>query len=197
MDAHQFGAFVASCRREKKMTQAQLAARLQVTDKAVSRWERGIGFPDISTIQPLAEALGVSVLELMKSERMAPRQITSDEAEEAVTDTLEMAKQQRKQERKHAFAVLGITALVIAFLLFLDSIQWRWDILVFFGGGVVFPLVCGCGFSVLLGYGIWGKIHGKPWGQTVGMAFGLLLLLILFCGAFFFMGLLGMGPVPR
>ena len=50
MDAEKFGAFISQCRKEKQMTQAELAARLQVTDKAVSRWERGIGFPDISTI---------------------------------------------------------------------------------------------------------------------------------------------------
>ena len=43
MDANRFGAFVAACRREKHMTQAELAAKIQVTDKAVSRWERGIG----------------------------------------------------------------------------------------------------------------------------------------------------------
>ena len=40
-----------------------------MTDKAVSRWERGLGFPDIQTIEPLAQALGISVLELMRSER--------------------------------------------------------------------------------------------------------------------------------
>lgn len=50
MDAEKFGTFISQCRKEKQMTQAELAARLQVTDKAVSRWEREIGFPDISTI---------------------------------------------------------------------------------------------------------------------------------------------------
>lgn len=50
MDAEKFGAFISQCRKEKQMTQAELAARLQVTDKAVSRWERGIGFPDNGNI---------------------------------------------------------------------------------------------------------------------------------------------------
>lgn len=50
------------------MTQAGLAGKIGVTDKAVSRWERGLGFPDINTMEPLATALGVSLLELMKSE---------------------------------------------------------------------------------------------------------------------------------
>ena len=62
MDAQKLGAFIARCRRERQMTQAELAKKLQVTDKAVSRWERGVGFPDINTLEPLADALGVSVL---------------------------------------------------------------------------------------------------------------------------------------
>ena len=69
MDAQKLGAFVAERRKEKNMTQADLAAKLQVTDKAVSRWERGLGFPDINTIEPLADALELGVLELMKSKR--------------------------------------------------------------------------------------------------------------------------------
>ena len=51
------------------MTQKDLAAKIQVTDKAVSKWERGLGFPDINTIEDLADALDVSIMELMKSER--------------------------------------------------------------------------------------------------------------------------------
>lgn len=46
------------------MTQAELAGKIHVTDKAISRWERGLGFPDIQTLEPLAQALGISVLEL-------------------------------------------------------------------------------------------------------------------------------------
>lgn len=69
MDAKKFGAFIAAMRKEKNMTQMDLARKLQVTDKAVSKWERGLGFPDINTIEPLADALGLSVLEVMRSER--------------------------------------------------------------------------------------------------------------------------------
>ena len=55
MDAKEFGAFLAQVRRERNMTQAELAQQLHVTDKAVSRWERGIGLPDINTLEPLAD----------------------------------------------------------------------------------------------------------------------------------------------
>ena len=69
MEAKQFGQFIAGIRKEKKMTQAELAQQIHVTDKAVSRWERGLGFPDIQTLEPLAQALGITVLELMRSEK--------------------------------------------------------------------------------------------------------------------------------
>ena len=61
MDAKKFCTFIATLRKENNMTQVELAQKLQVTDKAVSKWERGLGFPDINTIEPLADALGVSV----------------------------------------------------------------------------------------------------------------------------------------
>lgn len=50
MEAKEMGEFIAKLRKEKQITQAELARRLNVTDKAVSRWERGIGYPDKNTI---------------------------------------------------------------------------------------------------------------------------------------------------
>lgn len=58
-------AFLSQVRRSLGLTQAELAAKLHVTDKAVSRWERGIGLPDINTLEPLADALGLSLADLM------------------------------------------------------------------------------------------------------------------------------------
>lgn len=71
MDAQKFGTFIAKCRKEKNMTQSELAEKLMVTDKAVSRWERGKGFPDIALLLPLADALKLSVVELMRSEKIS------------------------------------------------------------------------------------------------------------------------------
>ena len=58
MDAKMFGAFLAQVRRAQGLTQAELAEQLHVTDKAVSRWERGVGLPDINTLEPLAGRTG-------------------------------------------------------------------------------------------------------------------------------------------
>ena len=84
MDTQQFGAFIAAVRKEQKMTQAELGEKLRVTDKAVSRWERGLGFPDINTLEPLAEALGLTVLELMRSERLPEPALPVEKAAEAL-----------------------------------------------------------------------------------------------------------------
>ncbi len=109
MDAKIFGAFIAECRKEKNMTQADLAIKLNVTDKAVSRWERGIGFPDINTIEPLASALGIGVLELMKSERIMASEVSREESADIITDTLNIAKLQRKHEQKIAMMRVLLT----------------------------------------------------------------------------------------
>ena len=61
-----FGNMVAALRKEKGMTQLELAEKMGVTDKAVSKWERDLSFPDVSSIPKLAEILGVSVDELMQ-----------------------------------------------------------------------------------------------------------------------------------
>lgn len=65
MDAKTFGAFLARMRKSQGLTQAELAQQLHVTDKAVSRWERGVGLPDINTLEPLADALGLTLADLM------------------------------------------------------------------------------------------------------------------------------------
>ncbi len=63
------GAFIAQLRKEQNMTQKELADKLGVTDKAVSKWERGKGIPDIDSIERLSNVLGVSVSELFNGKR--------------------------------------------------------------------------------------------------------------------------------
>lgn len=97
MDANKFGCFVAERRKELKMTQKDLAAKIQVTDKAVSKWERGLGFPDINTIEDLADALDVSIMELMKSER-EKQEISAEEM--VVNDVVQIAKTSFEERQK-------------------------------------------------------------------------------------------------
>ena len=66
MNATKTGSFIAELRRERGLTQRQLAETLLVSDKAVSRWETGRGLPDVENLAALADALGVSVAELLR-----------------------------------------------------------------------------------------------------------------------------------
>lgn len=68
MNAQIIGNIISELREEKCMTQAQLAQRLNVSDKAISKWETGRGYPDISLVEQLADALGVSIIELFSGE---------------------------------------------------------------------------------------------------------------------------------
>ena len=68
MNQYVTGAMIKRLREKTKITQLQLAEKLNVSDKSVSKWETGRGYPDISLIEPLAESLGVSVIELMSGE---------------------------------------------------------------------------------------------------------------------------------
>ena len=68
MNQYVTGAMIKRLREERKITQQQLAEIMNVSDKAISKWETGRGYPDITLIEPLAKALGVSVIELFSGE---------------------------------------------------------------------------------------------------------------------------------
>lgn len=118
MDNIKFGRFIRESRQAKGLTQKQLAEQLHVSDKAVSKWENGAGFPDIKILEPLAECLGVSLLELMQSERMAEDQIDKEEAEQAVADAITQSKQAEEWKRRmwKVRLLLGACACGILYL---------------------------------------------------------------------------------
>ncbi len=80
MDKYVTGAVIRRLRESKKLTQEELAQQLFVSSKAVSKWETGQGFPDISLLEPLAKALGISVIELLSGEEFRNRNRASDMA---------------------------------------------------------------------------------------------------------------------
>ena len=73
MDKYVTGSVIRRLRERKQMTQEELAERIHVSGKAVSKWETGRGYPDISLLGPLAEALGISVIELLSGEDVRNR----------------------------------------------------------------------------------------------------------------------------
>ena len=92
MNYEKIGEFIAEKRKKKNLTQAELAKKLGVTDKAVSKWERGLGCPDISILEILAKELDVSVLELLKGRKIENEVIKVTEADDYVKDTFKVSK---------------------------------------------------------------------------------------------------------
>lgn len=121
MDAKTFGAFVAELRKEKQMTQAQLAEKLHVTDKAVSRWERGVGLPDLANLEPLADSLGISVSELIRCRRQADTDTGKETASQLVEAMMEIAKYQRRVFVERIFA--GIVFFVVGAIFLFWSVH--------------------------------------------------------------------------
>ena len=113
MEAEKFGAFVQERRKELGLTQAGLAEKLYVTPKAVSRWERGVGFPDIKLLQPLADALEITIVELMHSEKIE-KDLTREEASALVTETVDQMEKQRKMTWKRRLLLYTGYVLIFA-----------------------------------------------------------------------------------
>ena len=68
MDPIKTGQLISKKRKELNITQKDLASKLHITDKAISKWERGLSFPDISMLIPLSEVLNISLYDLLKGE---------------------------------------------------------------------------------------------------------------------------------
>ena len=103
MNMHAFGQFIAERRRGLGLTQLQLAESLHVTDKAVSKWERGLSYPDVTLLEPLAEALGLSVEELMACRRQERREEeTPVKEQEAVRGLLDISRDSVRPRIKSA-----------------------------------------------------------------------------------------------
>ena len=78
MDHYVTGGVIRALREKKKLTQSALADRIGVSDKAVSKWETGRGLPDITLLEPLAAALGVSVIELLRGAPVVNRNVSAN-----------------------------------------------------------------------------------------------------------------------
>ena len=121
MDRQSFGIYIAEQRKRQGLTQQQLAQRLYVTDKAVSKWERGLSYPDVTLLQPLAAALQLGVDSLLtcragESEEPLEHNITPPAAEAAVQSVLDISRDNdgRRRRRQRLWAGAAVcTALVV------------------------------------------------------------------------------------
>ena len=113
MDQIRTGEFIATLRKEKNYTQAELAQRLGITDKSVSKWECGRCMPDASMIQPLCEALGVSVSELFAGERLEDSERGSKAAEGTLLEIIRLYK----YIKSYKHVLFGLFLIIVGYLL--------------------------------------------------------------------------------
>lgn len=120
MDAKRLGSFIAELRKESGMTQAQLAEQLHLTAKAVSKWERGLGYPDITILEPLANALGVTVSELFQCQRIRQPTLSLKETDRLLAElALYQAEVRRyKLLRGILYLLLGVSLVTFALFVY-------------------------------------------------------------------------------
>lgn len=131
MEKERMGQFIQELRKEKQMTQKDLALKLNVTDKAVSKWERGLACPDISLLPPLADILGITTSELLNGEKSDDN---SDKVEASVENALEYAEKAVRNGRKSvqdicaisfsAVLLLGIVVCIICDMAISGALTW-------------------------------------------------------------------------
>ena len=109
MEQVKIGQFIKTIRKEKNFTQREVAERLSISEKAVSKWETGNGLPEVSLMLPLCELLGISVNELLSGERLDEKRYF-EKAEQNIMTFME-EKTQAKKKLIIAVIIVGITLL--------------------------------------------------------------------------------------
>ena len=121
MNAAKTGALIAQMRKEKGLTQRELAERVYVSVQAVSKWELGKNFPDLSLMEPLSDILDLTVSELLAGERgEAPK-------DELVRDTLRLGEEQLRPKIKRWRGLFIAAAIVLAAVLAALGYAWLRD----------------------------------------------------------------------
>ena len=115
MNYKEIGLFISKKRKELNMTQKELADKLNVTDKAVSKWERGLGCPDISILEVLSNILGVSMLELLKGRNIEGKVIPVVEADDYLKNTINYSKKSLNKKILDLLTIIivGITSFIV------------------------------------------------------------------------------------
>lgn len=131
------------------------------------------------------------MLEIMKSERIPESEVPSKVASEVLMDAFELAKYQKKLERKHIIAVMVLVAIIPMVIFLIDNMT------IYGFLGVCVPVTCLVLGVGLLIYGIWRKITKKTCWQTFTVAALMFAVPVFLIVLLFLVGILGLGPVPN
>ena len=123
MNAQKTGSLIAAIRKEQNRTQQDLANELGVSSAAISKWERGIGFPDVSLIEPLATSLGITIAELFKGERI--KNSDANEYESLLSDVVKVSTNEISKKKKISNWIIAITVAVLYLLISIITQKWE------------------------------------------------------------------------
>ena len=122
MDNIKTGKLISSIRKDKGMTQKQLADNLGVSNATISKWETGKGFPDISLLEPLANALGITVSEILVGER----QNNNDSTNNLINDLVDISIKEQNRKTKAANWIIAITVALLYITISLITQKWEY-----------------------------------------------------------------------
>ena len=114
MNQEKIGKFIAQCRKDKKMTQSELAEKLNVTDRSVSNWENGRNMPDLSLFKLICDELGVTINELLSGERLKKEKY-QEKFEENMINTIDYSTRKINFVRNNLGIVLVIIGILLSF----------------------------------------------------------------------------------
>ena len=157
MDTKKIGAFLKQCRKEKNLTQEQLAEKFEVSARTVSRWETGINMPDLSILVQLAEYYDVELRELLDGERSQTMNKEMKETLDKVVVYEGWVKQKALKAGNLAFAsmfMIGVVAIIIQMLLTVDIRLVLGETATALVGGILYA-------SIMVYNGIWDKCLPK------------------------------------
>ena len=140
MDQIKIGKFIADERKRKGYTQKQLSGKLEISDKTISKWERGNGFPEVSLLLPLCNELEITVNELLSGERVSEEDYRK-KAEENMVNLVREAQESKKKIILSAIVVgLAIIAALPLIMIsgMLEMENWLRVTIIIIGGVVVF-----------------------------------------------------------
>jgi transcriptional regulator with XRE-family HTH domain len=123
MGCSKTGAFIAAMRKQRGWTQGEFAEKIGVTDKAVSRWETGHGYPDVSLLKPLSEALSVSAGELLAGEVIEPEHMR-EKSDEMLIDAITSSKKRVRKTIAICLYVFGGAFFLWAFAFLGYDTSW-------------------------------------------------------------------------
>lgn len=137
MDQIKIGRFIAEERKRRKYTQRQLADTLGISDKTVSKWERGNGFPEVSLLLPLCEQLEISVNELLAGERVSDQDYRKKAEENMMNLVKEAQESKKKIILSFMVAFLGEIAAIPLFVAVELFVTETWQQVLFIGIGLI------------------------------------------------------------